>query len=197
MSFENAYSKTNKLEGGYSNHPSDRGGETWAGISRKHFPGWAGWKIIDSLKTASNFPRNLAGHPLLEQYKKEFYKREFWDKLRLSEIRNEAIAIKLYDIAVNCGVSFSVRILQRTLNVANQKGKYYPDLKVDGVIGPKTIDAVNKHPKPDVIFKCLNVLQGAHYIQITEARESNEDFLNGWFLNRIASVVSQNDSYYA
>lgn len=37
-------------EGGYANHPADKGGETYRGISRKANPDWVGWKYIDEVK---------------------------------------------------------------------------------------------------------------------------------------------------
>ncbi len=37
-------------EGGYANHPADKGGETYRGISRKANPNWEGWKYIDDVK---------------------------------------------------------------------------------------------------------------------------------------------------
>ncbi len=37
-------------EGGYANHPSDKGGETYRGITRKHNPNWEGWAFIDEVK---------------------------------------------------------------------------------------------------------------------------------------------------
>jgi lysozyme family protein len=70
--------------------------------------------------------------------------------------------------------------------VLNQNGKYYPDLVADGVIGNKTIAAVNAHPNPNNIFKALNCLQGAYYIQLAEQKESQEAFANGWFDKRVA-----------
>ena len=45
---------------------------------------------------------------------------------------------------VNCGMPVVKRFLQRTLNVLNVKGAKYPDLVVDGVIGPRTIEALKR-----------------------------------------------------
>ena len=49
--FEIAYKISMKLEGYYSNSLNDKGGETVNGISRVYFPEWAGWKIVDELKS--------------------------------------------------------------------------------------------------------------------------------------------------
>lgn len=186
--FKLAYSIILRIEGGYVNHPNDRGGETWCGIARKSHPQWAGWTIVDALKKSPGFPGILDADTRLKVLKEGFYKTNFWDKLRLDDVVDGNIAKKLLDIAVNCGVPTASKFLQRVLNVFNNRGKLYPDLKVDGVIGKVTIGALNNHPRPDNIYKALNVLQGSLYIQLGESDESQETFMNGWFGQRIAAI---------
>jgi len=41
---------TLKHEGGYANHPADKGGETYRGITRKNNDEWQGWKVINEVK---------------------------------------------------------------------------------------------------------------------------------------------------
>jgi lysozyme family protein len=57
--FKQAHSIVMNNEGGYANDPSDRGGETYKGISRNNFPNWKGWKLIDLHKLHVGFPQNL------------------------------------------------------------------------------------------------------------------------------------------
>ena len=45
-----SFKKTNINEGGFVDDPSDSGGMTYAGVSRKWFPNWEGWKIVDAHK---------------------------------------------------------------------------------------------------------------------------------------------------
>jgi lysozyme family protein len=160
-----------------------------AGIARKQNPQWQGWKLVDELKRQTGFPAILRTNTQLAKLVVSFYKAQFWDKLSLDTVRNQDIADKLYDIGVNCGIGFAGKALQRTLNVANQNGRFYPDLVVDGNIGPKTIAALNAHPRQDVVFKCLNTIQGEHYIELAEGNKTQEDFINGWFTNRIAGIA--------
>lgn len=42
--FNEAFAATSMDEGGYANHCNDNGGETYAGISRKFWPGRNGWR---------------------------------------------------------------------------------------------------------------------------------------------------------
>jgi lysozyme family protein len=177
-----SYTATMKVEGGYSNNPTDKGGETYKGISRKMHPEWTGWNIIDKYSTANVYLLNeqLNGDNNLQLLVQDFYKREFWDALKLGEVNNQKIATELFDTAVNMGTGTAALFLQRALNVSNINNKDYADLKLDGQIGAKTLTALNDHPAPNIVFKLLNILQGAKYIAICEANPSQEIFLKGW-----------------
>ena len=82
--------------------------------------------------------------------------------------------------------------IQRLLNVMNNQGAYYPEVMVDGDMGPGTVSALlaylKKRPKDGelVMVRGLNCLQGAFYITLAERRQKDEAFIFGWFLNRIA-----------
>ena len=71
--FETCYEKMIQLEGGYSLHEvtGDRGGMTYAGISRNTWSKWPGWKKID----ANEYDDELA------ELVREFYKAEYWNKI--------------------------------------------------------------------------------------------------------------------
>ncbi|MGC4058188.1 MAG: glycosyl hydrolase 108 family protein [Chitinophagaceae bacterium] len=187
--FDIAYDATDIIEGGWVNNSLDRGGETWAGISRKWFPNWPGWKIIDRLKSDKTFPKNLTGNAELQMLKKQFYNMEFWNSLRLGEVKRIDIASKIYDMAVNMGKVTAVKYLQTALNLLNDRQRLYKDLPVTGKLLDMTLAAINKHPRPDNLFKALNVLQGSHYLEMGKNSESQEAFMNGWFSQRIASVA--------
>lgn len=183
--FEEAHEETDDIEGFYSVDPKDSGGETLWGIARVKRPDWYGWRLVDAMKKLPNFPNNMRHDQALKDAKKAFYKSEYWDALRLDDVNSKVIAKELYDTGVNCGTVTAGKFLQSALNVSNKNGALYADLVVDGKIGPATIKALNSHPKQYVIYKLLNVLQGAHYIRITEQNPKNERFLNGWIDNRV------------
>ena len=81
--------------------------------------------------------------------------------------------------------------LQRLLNALNQRGTAWPDLTVDGKVGPATLAALAALLKKrgelgaTVLLRGLNSLQAVRYLEITEAREANEDFFFGWMANRV------------
>lgn len=133
-----ALRKVLKNEGGYANDPDDAGGETYKGISRKNYPTWSGWTSIDQIKKyhPRGFKTILEGTKELQDKVKEFYKRNFWDKLYLDDCANQELANQCFDMAINAGVKAGVKILQKTLGIP-----------ADGKLGSVTIAAIKKIKK--------------------------------------------------
>ncbi|MBN8852209.1 MAG: hypothetical protein BGO55_00510 [Sphingobacteriales bacterium 50-39] len=177
--FEIAYKATIRVERGYANNPNDTGGETYGGVSRNNWPQWSGWKIIDELKGKPGFGAALQANKDLQAAMRGFYQVNFWDVLRLNQVQDQPIANELFDLAVNCSSKIAALFLQRSLNVLNKQGKFYPDIVVDGVVGAGTLNALAKANQKDVL-KCIVALQGARYIGIAENRASQEEFMAGW-----------------
>lgn len=143
------------------------------------------WKIIDTYKKGySNFSK--ANYKELEslclgnaEFKKEmqeFYKKEFWDKIKGDRIECQHLANALYDFAVNSGVNRAVKSLQEILNV-----------KVDGSLGEKTLEAINKSEKNLCNELCD---KRRAFFETIAKKGQNAKFLKGW-LNRV------NDFYKA
>ena len=111
--FNKAIEKTLVNEGGYVNDPSDRGGETNYGISKRSYPN----VDIQNLTVAGA---------------KEIYKRDYWDRLRADEIGSQQVAFELFDTAVNMGVRTASKLIQSCVGS-------HPD----GVIGNMTLQNIN------------------------------------------------------
>ncbi|MFN4121258.1 glycoside hydrolase family 108 protein [Acidovorax sp.] len=65
---------------------------------------------------------------------KQIYKRDFWDKAKCGRLP-KGVDFDVFDTAVNSGVLRATIFLQRAAGVI-----------ADGVIGPKTLEAVNSTP---------------------------------------------------
>lgn len=181
--YNSAFMHTMAREGGYVNHPLDRGGETFCGISRKHHPDWPGWALLDEYP--EGLRDNLKTSPDLLRLVSDFYLAKFWAPLRLTEIDSQVIANELFDSAVNCGTTTAARWLQQAINLLSQ-----PDIKVDGRVGSQTvgaanllIDTVGEGP----LLKTLNGLQFEHYHTLAYVDPSQEVFFKGW-LTRVWEV---------
>lgn len=179
MSFDLAFTHTVGLESGYSDHPADRGGKTKYGIT-------------EAVARAEGYQGNMRDLPLLTA--KTIYKRRYWDLLNLTSIDLIAspIAHELFDTGVNMGTSVAGMFFQRCLNALNRNGQDYPDLLVDGVVGPKSVEAFQRFYVKrgmngiKVMVKLLNGLQSARYVDICERDRTQESFLFGWINNRVA-----------
>jgi len=95
MDFDAAFDRLIGHEGGYVNHPSDPGGETKYGISRRSYPG-----------------EDIAGLTL--ERAKLIYARDFWGPAGC-DVVPDAAKFELFDMAVNSGVKAAVRNLQRAV----------------------------------------------------------------------------------
>ena len=166
-------------EGGYVNDPSDSGGETKWGITKKTARAYGYTGPMPLL------PRWIAF---------EIYEKQYLEKIKFDQIEklSPLIAEELADTSINMHWSRAGEFLQRSLNVLNRGGKDYKDLVVDGQIGAKTIKALKRYLKKRgkegerVLFKMLNSLQGVSYIEIAERRPKDEKFVYGWYRNRVA-----------
>ena len=190
-SFDIALEKLLHKEGGWCHVPGDKGGETYCGISRKHWPGWGGWPLITKEKLhvsyeggAGAFSKHLAALPALREQVASFYRSKFWDKI-CAETMPQALANELLEQAVNLGVLRAVTFLQKACNALNfNQGKaLFADLHVDGAMGAKTraaLEQVLAGRGVAELLVCLNLQQGTHYVSLAAAGPSQRKFLAGW-----------------
>ena len=110
--FKPAITKVLLTEGGYVNDPNDNGGETYRGVSRKFWPNWSGWAIVDFLKTQPNWKTKMYSDKYLNEAVSIFYKVNFWDKIGGDSINDQSVADLLVDSAVNEGTVPAIKRAQ-------------------------------------------------------------------------------------
>lgn len=115
--YSHSINKVLRHEGGYANDPVDRGGETYKGISRKAWPKWQGWTIIDAAKKRADFPNSLYANNQLNQLVIDFYKINFWQKIGGDFLADQDIADILMDAAVNEGIKAAVKRAQKIVHL--------------------------------------------------------------------------------
>ncbi len=177
-SFDIAVAEIINIEGDYSDDPADSGGKTRFGITeavaRRH--GYTG--------PMRELPAATA---------RDIYRAGYWDAQNLDTVAmiSRRIAWELFDTGVNMGIGQAGEFLQMSLSAFNRQATDYPDIEVDGEIGPATLDALDAFLRlrgPDgetALLRALNALQGAAYIELAERREKDERFVFGWFMRRV------------
>ena len=171
--FAEAFAKLRLIEGGHVNDPRDPGGDTAAG------------GLTEKVARAYGYRGPMSSMPAAEV--ERIAKAEYWDMLRLDEIAaiSEDVAFELLESNYNMGGSIVGRNFQYALNALNKGGTLYPDLEVDGHIGPRTVQAfatLLRNRKSDgetVMLRALNSLQCVRYLG------GKEDYVFGWILNRV------------
>ena len=165
-------------EGGFVKHVDDPGGATRFGITE------AVARRAGYIGHISELPEALA---------RRIYREMYYEGPKFDQVAklSEKIAEELTDTGVNMGVGVASTFLQRALNVLNQQAKLYPDLVVDGQLGPRSLAALNSYlghrgkAGEIVMLKLLNCLQGARYVELAEKNPKLESFLYGWIANRV------------
>lgn len=160
-------------EGGYSDHPADKGGPTMYGITERKA------REHGYLGNMRDMPRTLA---------ETIYMGEYWIRTNISRLRPHSVAEEVLDSAVLHGPGTAIMWLQVALNAFNDHGKLYADCKTDGILGTKTLEIVaaymaarGKQDGEAVLVRALNCLQGAYMIELRQ-----EDFVFGWIRHRVS-----------
>lgn len=167
-------------EGGYTNNPADRGGETNWGVT---------------IATARRFGYTGAMRSMTRDQAIEIYLGLFWrnrfDKLAAAGMNN--LAYTCLDFGVNSGPGRPAEALQRALNSLNLMGRRWGDIAVDGGIGNQTMGALTaaRTQLADAeVLLCfvVNSLRVAFVMNLAERDERQETFMVGW-LRRFYQVA--------
>lgn len=166
--FEIAYAPTAQIEAGYSNDVHDLGGETYAGLTRRDWPNWDGWKTIDSFKGQPKFISIINSSQQLKDSVKQLFKANYWDTIKGDLINDQQVASQVFDTAINMGVGTASKMLQNAAEV-----------KIDGIIGQQTINAVNALNGLN-LYNAFIALRKAKYEVIIANNPSQEVFRKSW-----------------
>ena len=159
-------------EGGFVDHKSDPGGATNFGISLRYLQAqkiaagdFDGDGDIDAQDIAA-MSRTDA---------KKLYKSGFWTPNKCDDIKSNLIATKVFDMAVNMGSRQAWKLTQRACGVRGVT------LKDDGIVGPKTIAAVNSlYSKDYALLITLRKIQAQFYERLIQKKPTLAAFRTGW-----------------
>ena len=160
--FEKIFDYLLMVEGGYSNDKHDKGGKTKYGITEEE---------------ARDFGYKGDMQDLTIDFAKNIYLKKYYLGNKLDKVVNDKVALSICDWAVNSGRNGTknAQIAINQLTNAN--------LNVDGIIGNKTLEALNA-ADPEKFLEVYHNLQRIYYKGKVEADRTQERFLTGW-LNRV------------
>jgi lysozyme family protein len=148
-------------EGGWSNHPLDRGGATMYGITQRTYNAWR-----DKKKRKRQTVRSIT-----KQEAKELYQKEYWEAASCDKLP-WPISYLTFDAAVNSGVSRAVKWTQTGLRV-----------QADGIVGSATVakassvlDEGDGRAILDIVDQRVSFLAN-----LIRSKESQQAFLLGWW----------------
>ncbi len=165
-------------EGGFVDHPADKGGATNKGIT------FATWKqyakedvnvepTLDNLKT------------ITDEQATTIYRKRYWEPKGFCKVEDERVGLMVYDWTITSGGAG--KQVQRLL-----KNEFEQDIKDDGTIGSKTIEAINNVHDQDKLLTRLAEIRKQYYTDLTftDGKKNAQDvFLKGW-LNRVDDCLN-------
>ena len=166
--WDKAFERVMKSEGGFVNHPSDPGGMTNLGVTKKNWENWVKHPVDEA---------EMRG--LTHEKVKPFYKANYWDPVKGDELPS-GIDYLTFDFAVNAGVGRAAKILQFALGTT-----------ADGVIGKGTIGVALK-ADPDETIRKFSEEKEKFY----KSLPTFGTFGKGW-LNRVAEAKDLAESMVA
>lgn len=167
-------------EGGYSNHPHDRGGRTNLGITVGTLGRARAAGLVD-VADVKDLTRADA---------EKIYRSLYWQASK-ADCMPYPLCLLHFDAAVNHGVGSAGRLLQRTMNLLCNA-----NLAVDGAVGKLTLAAVDGALKSlSVETLCEKYLdeRQAFYDRIVARDPTQKDFCRGWGnrLGRLRKAVRE------
>lgn len=180
---------TLRWEGGFVDHPDDPGGATNHGVSLRWLKG-LDLSIADIDGDGDVDADDIRALTL--QHARALFADRFWHGLSLDDLP-PAVAIAVFDAAVNSGPRPAFRFLQRSLNLCGA------DLTEDGIFGPKSRAELYRHALPP--HGPLTLVNGVNWARIklmtSLAMRKNEAgrqpmlvFLPGW-INRVHALTEE------
>ncbi|MFT5880188.1 MAG: lysozyme family protein [Moritella sp.] len=157
-------------EGGFVDHPDDRGGPTKYGITQKTLSKYYGHAAT-----------TIEVKALSIEVAEEIYKRNYYYGPSIDSLV-AAIQPFIFDSAVNHGPRRAIKFVQ---SVCNQAG-YGSALTEDGAMGPNTRRAQEWafNEMGETFLEALIEERKNFYLMIAHSRPSQKVFLKGW-MNRV------------
>lgn len=152
-------------EGGFVDHPLDKGGATKYGVTHETLESYRGHDVtVEDVKA------------LTQNEARMIYRQKFILEPGLFVIKNDTLRALLVDMAVNHGPRNAVKLLQRALGVSD-----------DGMVGEKTVAALGAMDAPSAYRKAC-AARVRFYGRIITNDPKQAVFAADW-MDRVADFV--------
>jgi lysozyme family protein len=145
-------------EGGYNNDALDMGGETKYGISKRFYP-------------------HINIEYLTLDKAKQIYYDDYWIPAKVNKLPYN-LRYPFFDCVINTGQKRATKILQEAIN-----SQSVILLKVDGIIGPKTLKAAKS-----VSPKRFTAYRVDFYSKLVAHKPEQKRFYYGWWLRTLETI---------
>ena len=160
--WSNSFTAVLMHEGGFVNHPRDRGGMTNLGVTQR------AWEAYIGMRVNEEFMRSLTPDIV-----EPFYKTMYWDRIKGDQLP-AGIDYAAFDLAVNSGIYKAARYLQQIAGATD-----------DGIIGPKSLEAI-RSCNPEQVVDALCDMR----LDFLKRLSTFSTFGKGWSI-RIAEVKAK------
>jgi len=154
-------------EGGYVDHPADRGGPTNYGVTQATLSAYRGENV--SKKDVKD---------LTEREARDIYEQNYWIEPGFSQMGHRSLHLidAIFDAAINHGTKNAVQMLQRAIGE-----------NPDGLLGPVTLGTLNTMQDQEVMARFIGQ-RVIFYGRLITRDPSQAAFAYGW-MRRSAEFI--------
>lgn len=165
-----------KNEGGFQKMRSDSG--NWTG-------GKVGVGKLVGTKygiCAASYPKVDIPNLTLDQATK-YYERDFWNPLRLGELKSQGLATTILDTAVNCGTGTAGILMDRTANIIRGLGENAPETPSVSSNDIKWLNDYTYVRNNRVMYYLLfQAFRSERYAAIAKKDPNKKQYLDDWLI---------------
>lgn len=157
-----------KWEGGFVDDPDDLGGATNMGVTFGTYREYCRMRGLP-------YPTVARLKSLTKKAWMDILKSMYWNKFMADDIRSQSVANICVDWLWGSG-TVAIKRVQEIVGV-----------KVDGIVGAKTLAAINNR-SPLPLFGAIKQARKEYIDEICAKRPKNEKFRRGW-MNRLNDMM--------
>ncbi|WP_281950287.1 glycoside hydrolase family 108 protein [Nitrosophilus kaiyonis] len=154
-------------------------GWTFMGIYQNAHPNSKIWKELEKYQEIEKDPKKLSrllcNNITAMQEVKNIYRMKYWNRAKLYDVKSQKKAEEIFVFGVNVGIENAIKKAQELVGV-----------KADGIVGPKTLKALNEYDK-DLFDAGYDFEEIKYYKELINKNPKFAKYEKGW-VNRAKAV---------